>query len=106
MTKFFMKRIFCTVFIVHYCAQENFGEEKLANLVNCKLFAKIFLTNIHRYTRMYLACALTVAYSQSFPCLHQYGFSKFSPPKFSCVQYTEDLVCIIIPDYQQSGHIL
>ena len=49
--------------------------EKLANLVNCEPFAKIFLTNIHRYTEMYLACALILAYSPIF-YLH-------SSPKFS-----------------------
>ena len=34
-----------------YCMWENFGREKLANLVNRELaFAKNFLANIHRYT--------------------------------------------------------
>ena len=33
---------------------------------NCELFAKIFLVNIHRYTKMYLAYALTVACTKFF----------------------------------------
>ena len=34
---------------------ENFGREKLANLVNRQPFAKIFLAIIHRYTENLLA---------------------------------------------------
>ena len=35
--------------------------KRLVNLVNRELFAEIFLTNIHRYTKTVLAYALTVA---------------------------------------------
>ena len=31
--------------------QKNFDEEKLADLANYELFAKKFLTNIHRYIK-------------------------------------------------------
>ena len=46
--------------------------EKLANLVNRELFAKIFLPNIHRYTKnVFSICILTVAFTctvrQIFP---------------------------------------
>ena len=40
--------------------------EKLASLVNCELFAKIFLANIHRSPKMYLVYALTLTYSPNF----------------------------------------
>ena len=33
-----------------YHTLENFGREKLVNLENGEPFAKVFLTNIHRYT--------------------------------------------------------
>ena len=46
--------------------------EKLVNLVNRELLAKIFLSNIHK---MYLAYALTVAYSPNFS----------SPIAFTCM---------------------
>ena len=48
--------------------------KKLTNLANRELFAKIFLTSINRYTEMYLAYALTVAYSPKFS----------SPIAFTC----------------------
>ena len=47
---------------INYHTQENLVGEKLANLANCELFAKIFLANIHRY----MEYALTVAYSPNF----------------------------------------
>ena len=37
--------------LLYYHARKNFGGGKLANLADCELFAKIFLTNIHRYTK-------------------------------------------------------
>ena len=47
-----------------YCIWENLVGEKLMNLANCELFAKTFLTDT---LKMYLAYALTVAYSPNFP---------------------------------------
>ena len=49
--------------------------KKLLNLVNHELFTKIFLTNIHRHTEMYLAYALAVAYLPNFS----------SPIAFTCM---------------------
>ena len=37
--------------IVIYCTKENFGRGNFVNLANCELFAKSFLTNIHRHTK-------------------------------------------------------
>ena len=72
--------------------------EKLVNLANYELFTKIFLTSIHRYTeKMYLAYALTVAYSPNFSspiaftCMvHQ----NFPLPNISHVRYHE--MCHVI----------
>ena len=50
---------------IQYMGQFWCGKN-LANLANHELFAKIFLINIHRYTKMYLAYVLTVAYSSHF----------------------------------------
>ena len=55
-----------------YCTRENFSGRKLANR---ELFTKIFLASIHRHTEMYLAYALTVAYSPNFS----------SPIAFTCM---------------------
>ena len=59
-------------------------------LANRKLFVKIFIINIHRYTKMHLAYALTVVDSPNFSspiaftCMvHQ----NFPPPNISHVQY-------------------
>ena len=63
------------------------AREKLVNLANRDLFAKIFL---HRYTEMYLAYALTVAYSPNFSSPIAFTCmvcQNFSPPNISCVQY-------------------
>ena len=70
-----------------YHTQENVGMEKMANLMNRELFAKIFLTNT---LKMYLAYALTVAYSPNF-CL---------PIAFTC------MVCQKFPMYGMIVHIL
>ena len=40
--------------------------EKLMNLVNCELFAKIFLIDIHRYTKNVFAYALTSLFAKYF----------------------------------------
>ena len=52
---------------VAYRTRANFGWGKLMNLTNRDLFTKIFLAKIHRYIEIYLAYALTVAYSPNFP---------------------------------------
>ena len=59
-------------------------------LANRKLFVKIFIINIHRYTKMHLAYALTVVYLLNFSspivitCMvHQ----NFPPLNISHVQY-------------------
>ena len=60
--------------------------EKLANSVNHELFAKIFLVNIHRYTKIYSTYAMTLAYSPKFSS--QLHFPVwFDPPKSSHVRY-------------------
>ena len=66
--------------------------KKLANLANCEPFAKIFLTNIHRYTETYMAYALTVAYSPNFflPIPITYMIHQNFPlPNISRVRYEE-----------------
>ena len=63
--------------------------EKLVNMANHELFAKIFLTNIHRYTA-YLAYALTVDYLPNFSlpiaftCMVRHNFPL---PNISHVRY-------------------
>ena len=52
--------------------------EKLGNLVNCELFAKIYLTNIHRYTKnVFSIYALILAYLSNFS----------SPIAFICIAH-------------------
>ena len=69
--------------ISSYRTQENFGREKQVNLASRELFAKIFLTNIHRYStlKMYLAYALPVAYFSSpiaLICMIHQNFLMYS----------------------------
>ena len=62
-------------------------EEKLATLANREPFAKIFLTNIHRYTEnVFGIYALTVAYSPNFS----------SPLAFTCMVH-QNFPCQIFP---------
>ena len=64
--------------------------EKFVNLVNCELFAKIFLVNIHRYTKNALAYALTVAYLPKFSSPIAFTCmvcQNFPPPNISHVWY-------------------
>ena len=74
--------------------------EKLAILANRELFAKIFLTNTHRYTKMYLAYALTVAYSPNFslPIAFTYMVCQNLPPspKFFLVRYVGNFVAVLL----------
>ena len=47
--------------------RENFGRENLANLANHEPFAKIFLTNIHRYTEnLYGICTDCCLFAKFF----------------------------------------
>ena len=67
-----------------YHTLENFGGGKLANLVNHELFAKNFLTNIHRCTNnVFGICSLFPFLAITFTFM---VCQKFPPPKFSCVR--------------------
>ena len=59
--------------------------EKLANLVNHELFAKIFLINIHRYTENVYGICTDRSLSAKFflaNSFYQYGSPIFSPAKY------------------------
>ena len=65
----------------------NFGGEKLANH---ELFAKNFLTNIHRYTKNVFGIYIDYSLFTKFFLANRfylYGSPKFLPPSISCVQY-------------------
>ena len=54
---------------------------KLTNLVNCKLFTKIFLANIHRYTKnVFGICTDCSLFAK---CFHTNSFYLYGSPKFS-----------------------
>ena len=86
--------------------------KKLAKLENHELFAKIFLANIYRYTKMYLAYALTITYLPNFSlpipltCMVR---QNFPPPKFSHVWYlylylnTSKSTCILLKYFSQNN---
>ena len=66
--------------------------EKLANLANHELFAKFFLTYIHRYSENVFGICTALAYLPNFSLhtnsFYLYGLPKISPSKiFPCVQY-------------------
>ena len=42
------EHVVCRITLV-YCAREILAGEKLVNLANLELFAKTFLTNVHKY---------------------------------------------------------
>ena len=73
----------------YYHAQEILAVEKLVNLMNSELFAKIFLANINSDTmKMYLTYILTLAYLPNFssPIFYMYGSPKAFPVKiFPCM---------------------
>ena len=58
--------------------------EKLVNLTNREVFAKIFLANIHRYTEnVFGKCTDVSLFANNF---HLYDSPKFSLAKYFCVQ--------------------
>ena len=69
----------------NYRTWENFGREKMVNQANCELFAKIFLTDIHRYTEnvfgIYTDCSL---FAKLFLAnsVYLYGLPKIYPTKY------------------------
>ena len=74
--------------LVLYMGNTWWGE--LKNLANHELFAKIFLTNIHRHTKNVLTYALTVAYSPNFSLPIAFACTvrqNFLPPNISHVWY-------------------
>ena len=81
--------IACSMYTTHvelvtYHTQEIFGGEKLANLVDSELFAKIFLTNIHRYTEnVFGICTDCSLFTKVFLAnsFYLYGSPKFSPAR-------------------------
>ena len=88
----------CSSYIVH---GKFWHRKKLTNLVNRKLFVKIFLTS--GASEMYLGYALTVAYLQNFSspiaftCI---GFANIHPAKiFLCM-----VTCFHIIIYYQGMH--
>ena len=69
-----------------YCTRENFGRGKLANSVNCELFAKIFLTHIHRYTEnVFGICTDCSLFAKIFLAnsFYLYGLPNFLFAKFT-----------------------
>ena len=59
--------------------------KKLVNLVNCKLFAKIFLTNIHSYTKnAFCICTNCSLFAKFFltNSFYLYHSPKFFPAKY------------------------
>ena len=64
-----MSNTYCFVHSYEYCTQGKFCMvgEKLANLANCELSAKIFLANIHRYTKkVFGICTECSLFTKSF----------------------------------------
>ena len=78
----------CLISSEQYRTQEYSGKEKLANSANCELLAKIFFTNIHRYTEnvfdiiLCTDCSLFTKFflANSF-FFYLYGSPKSSPTK-------------------------
>ena len=84
--------------LVYYHTRENFGKGKLANLANGELFAKIFLTNIYRYTENVFSistdrCLVAKLSSPiAFTCMVR---QTFPLPKFSQVQWCVLIIVLI-----------
>ena len=82
---------------IAYCKWEIFGRGKLENLASHELFAKIFLSNIDRYTEnVFGICTDRILFAKFFLtnsfCL--YGLPKFAPAKyFPCMAIT------LLPSY-------
>ena len=63
--------------------------EKLVNVVNCELFAKIFFANIHRYAKNIFGVCTCSLFTKFFLAnsFYPYGLPKFSPAKFFPCSY-------------------
>ena len=62
--------------------------EKLVNLANCKLFAEIFLGNIHRYNESVLGMCNDFSLFAKIFLAKLYGLPNISPIKtFPCMVY-------------------
>ena len=74
-----------------YRTWKNFGGEKIVlNLANRDLFAKIFLTNIHRYTEtVFGICIDCSLFAKFFPAN---SFYLYGSPKFSLIK---DFPCTV-----------
>ena len=53
--------------LYHNIMWGTFGWEKIGEFANHELFAKIFLTNIHGYTKNVFGICTDLAYSPNFP---------------------------------------